>query len=102
MGYDDFEQPIPYLRERVKIKMAEQDVDFFDYVDEQHRPPLLNKSYLLPKEHPDFAKQRSLEQRLSKLFQIDLSNDINMGRRDFVDKLKQAGIEAAGFRLKRR
>ncbi|HDN9020735.1 hypothetical protein [Aeromonas salmonicida] len=39
MGYDDFSKPIPYLVERVKIKMAEQEVDFFDYINEQTRPP---------------------------------------------------------------
>ncbi len=38
MGYDDFSKPIPYLVERVKIKMAEQEVDFFDYINAQTRP----------------------------------------------------------------
>ncbi|MGL4757046.1 MAG: DNA phosphorothioation-associated putative methyltransferase, partial [Aeromonadaceae bacterium] len=102
MGYNDFEQPIPYLRERVKIKMAEQDVDFFDYVDEQRRPPLLNKSYLLPAEHPDFAKQRSLEQRLGALLGVDLSQDLNLSRIEFEAGLKQAEVRIGGFRLYRR
>lgn len=99
MGYDDFEQPIPYLRERVKIKMAEQDVDFFDYVDEQRRPPLLNKSYLLPAEHPDFAKQRSLEQRLGALLGVDLSQDLNLSRIEFEAGLNKAGKVVNKFRL---
>ena len=34
LGYEDFETAEkPRLKERVKIKMAEQDVDFFDYID---------------------------------------------------------------------
>lgn len=99
MGYDDFEQPIPYLRERVKIKMAEQDVDFFDYVDEQRRPPLLNKSYLLPKEHPDFAKQRSLEQRLGALLGMNLSQDLNLSRIEFEAGLNRVGKMIKGFRI---
>ncbi|TOH89406.1 DNA phosphorothioation-associated putative methyltransferase, partial [Vibrio parahaemolyticus] len=37
--YDDFEKSVPFLVERIKIKMAEQDIDFFDYVDEERRPP---------------------------------------------------------------
>ncbi len=44
MGYDDFDKEVPLLRERIKIKMAEQKVDFFDYVDEWKRPPLLDKA----------------------------------------------------------
>ena len=82
--------------------MAEQDVDFFDYVDEQRRPPLLNKSYLLPAEHPDFAKQRSLEQRLGALLGVDLSQDLNLSRIEFEARLKQADVRIGGFRLYRR
>ena len=34
LGYDGFEDsPLPALKERVKIKMAHQDVDFFDYMN---------------------------------------------------------------------
>lgn len=43
MGFDDFDKPVPLLRERIKIKMTEQKVDFFDYVDEWKRPPFNEK-----------------------------------------------------------
>lgn len=43
LGYDDFTKATPLLSERVKIKMAEQSVDFFDYVDTTNRPPLHDK-----------------------------------------------------------
>ena len=43
LGYDDFTKATPLLAERVKIKMAEQSVDFFDYVDAANRPPLHDK-----------------------------------------------------------
>jgi len=43
LGYDDFSKTTPLLAERVKIKMAQQSVDFFDYVDTVNRPPLLDK-----------------------------------------------------------
>ncbi|RRJ21326.1 DNA phosphorothioation-associated putative methyltransferase [Rheinheimera mesophila] len=49
MGYDDFSKDIPLLKERIKIKMAEQKVDFFDYLDEWKMPPLLNKEQLVAK-----------------------------------------------------
>lgn len=43
LGYDDFSKATPLLAERVKIKMAEQSVDFFDYIDPVKRPPLQDK-----------------------------------------------------------
>jgi hypothetical protein len=43
MGYDDWDKETPHLVERIKIKMREQDVDFFDYGEKFNPPPLLNK-----------------------------------------------------------
>jgi len=44
LGYEGFDTtPQPQLKERVKINMTTQDVDFFDYVDENRRPVLLDK-----------------------------------------------------------
>jgi DNA phosphorothioation-associated putative methyltransferase len=48
MVYDDFiHNSIPRIKERVKVKMAEQDIDYFDYVNESNRPPLVNKHELM-------------------------------------------------------
>lgn len=45
LGYEDFEAAEqPLLKERVKIKMAEQDVDFFDYINEENAVILHNKT----------------------------------------------------------
>ena len=42
LGYDNFEESnSPTLKERVKIKMADQDVDFFDYHLNEHSAPVL-------------------------------------------------------------
>ncbi|MBT89381.1 MAG: hypothetical protein CMN79_02665 [Spirochaetales bacterium] len=43
MVYDDWNKEVPLLTERIKIKMREQDIDFFDYVGEYEPQPLLNK-----------------------------------------------------------
>ena len=43
MRYRDWETDTPYLVERIKIKMKDQDIDFFDYVGEFQPQPLLNK-----------------------------------------------------------
>lgn len=48
LGYEDFETAEqPRLKERVKIKMAEQDVDFFDYLNTENQTLLTNKKNYL-------------------------------------------------------
>lgn len=44
MRYDDFNKEIPLLMERVKIKLRQLDVDFFNYGGEYTPPPLNNKN----------------------------------------------------------
>lgn len=44
MRYDDWEKDTPLLVERIKIKMRDQDIDFFDYGGRFEPPPLLNKN----------------------------------------------------------
>ena len=43
MGYDNWNKKEPLLLERIKIKLREQDVDFFDYIGEFTPTPLINK-----------------------------------------------------------
>ncbi len=43
MKYDDFKKKEPLLIQRIKIKLRELDIDFFDYGDEYPPPPLMNK-----------------------------------------------------------
>ena len=41
MGYENFDDsPLPLLKERIKVKLGQQAVDFFDYVDEYSPQPL--------------------------------------------------------------
>jgi DNA phosphorothioation-associated putative methyltransferase len=50
MGYDNFDtSPLPTLRERIKVKMWQLDVDFFDYVEVEKRPLLIDKETYLDK-----------------------------------------------------
>jgi DNA phosphorothioation-associated putative methyltransferase len=48
MAYDNWETETPLLKERIKIKLKEQEVDFFDYVGEYQPKPLDNKDDFLP------------------------------------------------------
>ena len=43
MAYDDWNKKIPCMTERIKIKMRQQDVDFFDYEGSFQPVPLENK-----------------------------------------------------------
>jgi len=41
--YDDWNKEVPLLKERIKIKLREQDIDFFDYYGPFEPPPLEDK-----------------------------------------------------------
>lgn len=47
MIYDDWEKDTPLLTERIKIKLREQDIDFFDYCGPFEPQPLENKHIFL-------------------------------------------------------
>lgn len=49
MRYENWDGEIPRLIERIKIKLREQDVDFFDYTGRFEPTPLLNKNRFLIK-----------------------------------------------------
>jgi len=44
MRYDDWGKEAPLLLERIKIKLRELDIDFFDYTGKFEPAPLINKS----------------------------------------------------------
>ncbi|MFS1914782.1 MULTISPECIES: DNA phosphorothioation-associated putative methyltransferase [unclassified Vibrio] len=98
-AYDDFEKSVPFLVERIKIKMAEQDIDFFDYVNEDRRPPLLNKHLYISAEHENYKKQQSFDKRLAKLMEFEVSEETRMMRTEFEVLLEKEHKEIKGFTL---
>ena len=86
-SYDDFDKSVPFLVERIKIKMAEQDIDFFDYIDENRRPPLLNKYIYLDKKNSLFNKQFSFNKRLAKLLNVPNDSEVNIIRSIYNEKI---------------
>ncbi|WP_394210992.1 DNA phosphorothioation-associated putative methyltransferase [Enterovibrio calviensis] len=97
--YDDFDQSVPFLLERTKIKMADQEIDFFDYVGESRRPPLLNKHLLLDSQHEQYEKQKSFDKRLSKLLGTTYNSEVILHRQTFEEQLALANKQIAGFRI---
>ncbi|PHJ42782.1 DNA phosphorothioation-associated putative methyltransferase [Vibrio sp. PID17_43] len=98
-AYDDFEKSVPFLVERIKIKMAEQDIDFFDYVDDNKRPPLLNKHLLLSGSDTCFEKQKSFDKRLAKLLDIDWDKESIVHRSEFNVLMEKNRKRVSGYKL---
>lgn len=98
-AYDDFEKSVPFLVERIKIKMADQDIDFFDYVDESRRPPLLNKHLLMSNDQIQYEKQLSFDKRLAKIMKYDFQKEIILHRELWEESLKFHGKSINDFRI---
>jgi hypothetical protein len=74
--YDDFEcRVLPRMVERVKIKLREQDVDYFAYGEgTDYAPPYLyRKSRYINEEFPRYSEQVAFEEALDVLGLFDLS-----------------------------
>lgn len=98
-NYDDFNQPVPYLVERIKIRMADQEIDFFDHMDASKRPPLLNKHLLLSPDSDSYVKQVNFDKRLASLLGISTSEEVMLYRAEFENRLSNKGKSIKGYRL---
>ncbi|CRI67447.1 Peptidase M15A [Thiocapsa sp. KS1] len=68
MRYDDFEgRALPRMIERVKIKLREQDIDYFAYGEEFEPPYLYRKSRYINEESDDYPEQLAFDEALDAL-----------------------------------
>ena len=79
--------------------MVNQYIDFFEYLDESRRPPLLNKHLLLSNKHEQYEKQKNFDERLSKLLGTTSTGEVILNRQIFEERLALTGKHVAGFRL---
>jgi len=100
MVYEEFDtSPLPRLVERIKVRMRDQDVDFFDYV-EPYKPPLLYwKSRLIDDTFEDFKKQSSFDKKLSGTGIIQEDREFGPMRSELDLHLRELGLEIRGYRL---
>jgi DNA phosphorothioation-associated putative methyltransferase len=100
LGYEGFyDSPLPQLKERVKIKMADQDVDFFDYITEDKRPVLLNKIEYIDESFTDFKIQKAFSKRLNKeMLKLDL-NVSTVYLQQISALLGSSNFEISGYKL---
>ncbi|WP_210397384.1 DNA phosphorothioation-associated putative methyltransferase [Motiliproteus sediminis] len=98
MVYEGFNNsPLPLLKERIKIKMREQGVDFFDYVDEFRPQPLYNKSLLIDESFDDFNKQTSFDRQLRK--RVLVEELIGPSADELTQALDNQNTEIKGYRF---
>lgn len=100
MVYDDFyNKAVPRITERVKVKLAQQDIDYFDYVNEIKRPPLLNKHEFMDKKDEQYKDQERLDRKLIQLGAVPSSGEQHMSINEFKGKLSTLNKEIKGYRI---
>jgi DNA phosphorothioation-associated putative methyltransferase len=100
MVYDNFcHNPIPRIKERVKVKMAEQSIDFFDYINESKSPPLFNKHEFMAESDDNYAEQKRLDESLIKLGIVSGSGEQHMSVVEFHNRLLINNKKVRNFRL---
>ncbi|HID98896.1 MAG TPA: DNA phosphorothioation-associated putative methyltransferase, partial [Thiotrichaceae bacterium] len=100
MRYDDFEgKPLPLLLERIKIKLRDQAIDFFEYGEKFKPQPLYLKSDYIIDEFTNYTKQKSFDKRLKKFGWLDL-NGFGPNHDEFTNALlANENLEIHGFRF---
>lgn len=99
LRYDDFfGKALPRLIERVKIRMADQDIDFFDYRNDKAAPRLTMKSRYMSKTTKSYKKQWHFDQQLAELGLFNLERH-GPDATKLAQGLTHAGVRIAGFRL---
>jgi len=97
--YDDFwGKPLPLLLQRIKIKLREQDIDFFDYGDEYPPQPLYLKGVLMQDHMPNYSKQKTFDKRLQSFDWLDLSGFGPTGE-ELENLLTENRLKIKGFRF---
>ncbi|MCW8107116.1 DNA phosphorothioation-associated putative methyltransferase [Alteromonas ponticola] len=100
MVYDNFDGlAIPALVERVKVKLSEQDIDYFDYINEAKRPPLTNKNELMAETEENFEHQRRLDLKLLHHNVVPGTGEQHIARAEFIMKMSKLGKRIKGYRL---
>ena len=97
--YDDFfGKPLPRLVERIKIKMRDQDVDFFDHTGDKAAPRLTLKSRYMGKDQAGYNAQREFDRQLADLGLFDLSG-YGPDASTLARGLTGSGYRIAGFQI---
>lgn len=101
MRYEDFEsKALPRMIERTKIKLREQDIDYFAYGEEYEPPFLYQKSRYINEEFPYYPEQVAFEEALEGLGLFDFSG-YGPTPAEFEETLIRYRWAVNGFELER-
>jgi len=99
--YDNFDSsPLPRLRERIKINMRSQRIDFFEHTGDREHQLLYLKSRYITTEYPGYERQKDFDDALAKLGLFDFS-EYGPPAADFQPTLSRAGYTISGFELEK-
>ena len=99
LHYDKYtESPLPRLRERIKINLRNQGIDFFDYGDNVPWQLLFMKSRYMALDQPGYAKQKKFDAQLQSLKGLDFSN-FGPSAAELVRHLQASQLSIEGFKI---
>lgn len=100
LSFDNFyERSIPLLKERIKVNLRHQDVDYFEYGDRYIPQPLFHKSRYLNRSDEIYKKQTNFEARLIKLGVLGEDEKHGPNLVEFTQRFKDAGKYIKGYRI---
>ena len=98
MEYENFDDsPLPLLKGRAKVKLAQQNIDFFDASDEYVPQPLYFKSHYLTGNYPNYKKQCSFDKKMALLLPPNTRYGLRLDALHTV--LESNNLEIKGFRF---
>jgi DNA phosphorothioation-associated putative methyltransferase len=99
MRYDDFAgKPLPLLLERIKIKLREQHVVFFDYSGKFKPQPVYLKSHYINEKFANYKKQVAFDKRIANFPWLILDN-YGPTTDEFTEKLTTEKLTLRGYRF---
>ncbi len=100
MVFDDFEgQALPRMVERIKIRLFDQRIEFYEYGDEFVPPYLYLKSRFITDDYPHYDQQLVFDEKLQDMECLDLTGH-GMSADAFDDAIDTLGLEVDEFELK--
>ena len=92
------ESPLPALRERIKINLRNQAIDFFDYGSDVRRQLLYMKSRYMAPDQPGYARQKRFDAQLQRLKGLDFSG-FGPSVGELVQHLQASRLRINGFNI---
>lgn len=100
MIFDDFEeQALPRMVERIKIRLFDQRIEFYEYGDEFMPPYLYLKSRFINEDYPNYKQQLQFDTALQDIEHLDFSGH-GMPADIFDRAINKLGLEIDEFELK--